>query len=150
MYHSAFSPAMVSSPFGRAQQFARMYAQVGLETQVEAASPHQLVLMLFDGFLESVGRARLAMQAKLIEVKCQQIGRAVRILDEGLRAALDLEAGGDVAHNLHALYSYVISRLTLANLRNDVSILEEADRLIRPIREAWVEIGPQVARGARA
>ena len=87
MYHSAFSPAMVSSPFGRAQQFARMYAQVGLETEVEAASPHQLVLMLFDGFLESVGRARLAMQAKLIEVKCQQIGRAVRILDEGLRAA---------------------------------------------------------------
>ncbi len=89
------------------------------------------------------------MQAKLIEVKCQQIGRAVRILDEGLRAALDLEAGGDVAHNHHALYIYVISRLTLANLRNDVSILEEADRLIRPIREAWVEIGPQVARGGR-
>ena len=54
-----------------------------------------------------------------------------------------------MAHNLHALYSYVISRLTLANLRNDVSILEEADRLIRPIREAWVEIGPQVARRAR-
>ena len=70
--------------------------------------------------------------------------------DAALGDALDLEAGGDVAHNLHALYSYVISRLTLANLRNDVSILEEADRLIRPIREAWVEIGPQVARGARA
>ena len=150
MYHSAFSPAMVSSPFGRAQQFARMYAQVGLETEVEAASPHQLVLMLFDGFLESVGRARLAMQAKLIEVKCQQIGRAVRILDEGLRAALDLEAGGDVAHNLHALYSYVITRLTLANLRNDPALLEETDRLIRPIRDAWLEIGPQVGHKAGA
>jgi flagellar protein FliS len=148
MYQSAFSPAMVSSPFGRTQQFAGMYRQVGLETEVEVASPHQLVLMLFDGFFESVGRARLAMQAKLIDVKCQQIGRAVRILDEGLRAALDLKAGGEVAQNLHALYSYVITRLTLANLRNDVSILEEADRLIRPIRDAWVEIGSQVVHKA--
>ena len=99
MYHSAFSPAMVSSPFGRAQQFARMYAQVGLETQVEAASPHQLVLMLFDGFLESVGRARLAMQAKLIEVKCQQIGRAVRILDEGHGTDASVRTLIDTAYN---------------------------------------------------
>lgn len=148
MFHSAFSSAMVSSPHGRSQQFANMYRQVGIETEASSASPHQLILMLYDSFLESIGRAKLAMQGGVIEVKCHQVGRAVRLMDEGLRAALDLDAGGDVAQNLHALYSYVITRLTLANLRNDVSILEEADRLIRPIRDAWFEIGSQVVHKA--
>jgi flagellar protein FliS len=51
--------------------------------------------------------------------KGRAIGRAVRIVDEGLRAGLNLEAGGRLASDLHELYGYLNLRLTQANLRND-------------------------------
>ncbi|MEY4909432.1 MAG: flagellar export chaperone FliS, partial [Pseudomonadota bacterium] len=75
MFNSA-----VSAPLNRPQHFANAYRQIGVETGVASASPHHLVLMLYDGLLESVGRARTAMAAGEIELKCMQIGRAVRIL----------------------------------------------------------------------
>ena len=129
---------------------ASVYKRVAAETSVQGADPHQLVDLLFDALLQSLASARGAMARGDVIAKGQAIGKAVRIIEEGLKAGLNVRAGGDLALNLQAIYEYSIRRLTLANLRNDVSILEEADRLIRPIREAWVEIGPQVARGARA
>ncbi|MEY4909544.1 MAG: flagellar export chaperone FliS, partial [Pseudomonadota bacterium] len=80
-----------------------------------------------------------------IELKCMQIGRAVRILDEGLIAALDMEIGGDIALNLRNVYSYSVVRLTWSNLRNDPVFLDEVERLIRPLRDAWAAIGAQVS-----
>lgn len=145
MFQSAMSSAYGSSPFGRSQQFANAYRQVEVETGVSSASPHRLVLMLYDGFLESVGRARMAMGNGAVEVKCAQIGRAVRILDEGLRAALNLDAGGELAVHLHDLYTYAVMRLTQANLRNDPALLDEVDRLVRPLRDAWATIGAAVS-----
>lgn len=140
MFNSA-----VTTPLNRPQHFANAYRQIGVETGVASASPHHLVLMLYDGLLESVARARLAMTAGEIEPKCRQIGRAVRILDEGLIAALDMDAGGEIALNLRSLYQYAVLRLTWSNLRNDPALLDEVERLIRPLREAWAEIGPQVS-----
>lgn len=140
MFNSA-----VTTPLNRPQHFANAYRQIGVETGVASASPHHLVLMLYDGLLESVARARLAMTAGEIELKCRQIGRAVRILDEGLIATLDMDAGGEIAQNLRGLYQYAVLRLTWSNLRNDPALLDEVDRLIRPLREAWAEIGPQVS-----
>ena len=118
-----------------------LYRQVGVETGVAAASAHQLVLMLFDGFRDALAQARGAMLAGQLEAKGTAIGRAVRILDEGLKAALNLEAGGQLAVDLHALYGYIAVRLTHANLRNDVAALEECGRLIEPVRSAWLAIG---------
>jgi flagellar secretion chaperone FliS len=106
--------------------------------------------MLYDGLLESVGRARAAMAAGAIELKCTQIGRAVRILDEGLIAALDMELGGDIAQNLRNIYSYSVVRLTWSNLRNDPACLDEVERLIRPLRDAWAAIGAQIPDRASA
>ena len=80
-----------------------------------------------------------------VDVKCAQIGRAVRILDEGLKASLNLDAGGDLAANLHDLYAYAMVRLTQANLRNDAASLDEVERLIRPLRDAWATIGAAVS-----
>ena len=135
------------SAFGRARGFANAYAQVGAETSVNAASAHQLIALLFDGFVEAVALARGAMRNGLIETKGKAIGRAARIVEEGLQAGLNLEAGGKLAEDLSALYAYVTIRLTIANLRNDETALEECVRLINPLREAWISIGPQVEAG---
>jgi len=69
------------------------------------------------------------------------IGRAGRIVDEGLKASLDMQGGGALAAELNELYAYVSLRLLHANLHNDADALDECRRLIRPLREAWAQIG---------
>jgi flagellar secretion chaperone FliS len=119
------------------------YRQIGVETAATTASPHQLVTMLFDGFRDAVAQARGAMAAGRIEDKGQAIGRALRIVDEGLRAGLNLEGGGSIAADLQSLYTYIMLRLTHANLRNDDAALAECVNLLEPVRTAWVAIGRQ-------
>ena len=123
--------------------FTNTYRQVGVQTAVDGASAHQLVLMLFDGFQDAVAQARGAIAARQIEAKGRAIGRAVRIVEEGLKAGLDLEAGGALAADLNALYAYISVRLTEGNLRNDAAALEECSRLLEPVRSAWVALGGQ-------
>jgi flagellar protein FliS len=139
MFNSA-----TSSAFGRPHHLASAYANVGLETSVNSASAHRLIELLFNGFVDAVGLARAAMRAKHIEQKGKAITRAARIIEEGLKAGLNMEAGGRLAEDLALLYAYVAVRLTYANLRNDETALDECLRLINPLREAWISIGPQV------
>jgi flagellar secretion chaperone FliS len=123
---------------------ARQYHNVGVETRLADASPHQLVAMLFDGFFESVAHAQAAIAAGQIEAKGRAIGRAARIVEEGLKAALDLQAGGSLAADLAQLYAYIGQRLTHANLKSDVAALDECKALMQPLREAWTSIAPSV------
>lgn len=122
------------------------YRQVGVETSVEDASPHKLISLLFDGYMESISQARGAMRAGQIEQKGKAISRAARIVEEGLKASLNVAEGGALARDLHALYDYLARRLTLANIRNDEAMLDECASLVEPLRQAWREIGGRVAK----
>ncbi len=128
----------------RARQFAGAYHQVGVQTMVSGASPHGLVALLFDGFMAAVQRAKGAMHRGDIAAKGEYIGHAVRIVDEGLKSALDLKAGGKLAADLSDLYAYVCLRLTQANLNNDEAALDECVALVTPLREAWQAIAASV------
>ena len=130
-----------TSPFASRTQRATMYSKVGLETDVHGASPHRLVSMLFDGVFDAMNQARGALQSGNNEIKKRALGRAVRILDEGLKAGLNLEAG-PLASDLRELYAYLCMRLTQANLHNDAAAIEECQRILTPVREAWTAIGP--------
>ena len=130
-----------TSPFAARTQRATMYSKVGLETDVHGASPHRLVSMLFDGVFDAMNQARGALQSGNNEIKNRALGRAVRILDEGLKAGLNLEAG-PLATDLRELYAYLCMRLTQANLHNDAAAIEECQRILTPVREAWTAIGP--------
>lgn len=138
-----FAPAAVYRSTANAlTNAAGAYRQIGVETGVASASPHQLVLMLFDGFNEAVAQAGAALQLGQIEARGRAIGRAASIVDEGLKGALDVKAGGKLAEDLKALYTYVTLRLTQANLHSDATALEECKRLMEPLRAAWIGIGP--------
>ena len=120
---------------------ASAYRKVNVETSVDRADPHHLVDMLFDGLLHAVGAARAALKRGDIKVKCQHVVTAIRILEEGLTASLNLDDGGDLAANLQGLYGYCVVRLTQANARNDDAALEEVIRLITPVAQGWKQIG---------
>ena len=134
-----------SGPYGRSAASAGAYRQIGVETGVSEADPHRLVALLFEGCLDAIAQARGALRQKDPQAKGRAIGRAVRIVDEGLKAGLDLNAGGALATDLRALYAYVSLRLTYANLHNDDAALAECQRLIEPLREGCSLIAPAPA-----
>jgi len=139
---------MFASTFASARtqpsSLANAYARVELETGTLDASPHKLIQMLFDGLQDALSRARGALADGRVDVKARAVAHAARIVEEGLKSALDLQAGGQIAADLNALYAYITVRLTHANLHNDAAALDECVRLLEPVRSAWAEIGPRV------
>ena len=115
------------------------YAQIGVESAVMSASQQQLVTMLFDGVLSALVRARLFMQDNNQQGKGVSLSKAINIIENGLRVSLDEESKDELTQNLIALYSYMVRRLLQANLRNDVSAVEEVEALMRNIADAWKE-----------
>ncbi len=113
------------------------YAQIGVESAVMSASQQQLVTMLFDGVLSALVRARLFMQDNNQQGKGVSLSKAINIIENGLRVSLDEESKDELTQNLIALYSYMVRRLLQANLRNDVSAVEEVEALMRNIADAW-------------
>lgn len=116
------------------------YRQVGVQSMVDSASPQQLIKMLFDGLLASINAARGAIERGDINEKVRHIGKAVRILQEGLLGALDREKGGELAGNLASLYEYCTTQLTLANARNDARMVDEVAGLVSTVAQGWNEI----------
>lgn len=118
------------------------YAQVGVESAVLSASPHQLVVLLFDGALSAMKKAAILIEQGDIPGKGQAISKAINIISNGLQSGLNHEVGSDLVANLDSLYDYMIRRLLQANLNNDLNAINEVVELLNNIAEAWKEIGP--------
>jgi flagellar secretion chaperone FliS len=122
---------------------AASYNQVRIESGVAAARPIDLVIMVYDGAIETLGKAAAQLRANDIAAKNASITRAIRIIDEGLRAPLDMRAG-EVAANLAELYDYMMRRILQGNVRNDPAMIEEVRDLLLDLKSAWDELA---ARG---
>lgn len=133
--------------FGTMKRGVNAYANVGLETGITSASPHKLIIMLYDGALAALLKAKTNMAAGNVPVKGKAISQAITIVANGLRVSLDMNAGGEVAEQLDSLYDYMSRRLFEANLKNDVAIVDEVHGLLSDLRGAWVEIGDKVGQG---
>jgi len=133
--------------FGSTPRGVNAYAKVGLETNISLASPHKLIVMLYDGALVAILKALANMKAGNIAEKGKAISHAIAIIDNGLRASLDRDAGGQIAQSLDSLYDYMSRQLLLGNLENKPEKLEEVQRLLADLRGAWNTIGetPAVA-----
>lgn len=133
-----------------ARQGINAYAQVGVQTGVMSASPHKLIVMLYDGARSAIARAKFHLENNELEARGNAISKAINIIDNGLRAVLDHEAGGDISASLESLYDYMTRRLMLANLRSDVAMLNEVDALLENLASAWAAIDPDAPAGAIA
>ena len=120
---------------------AKAYAQVGLESGVNSASPHGLILMLYDGAIGAIRQAIISQENNDIAAKGMSITKALRIINEGLRAAVDENAGGELAQKLLSLYDYMGRELLQANSRNDVEKMSRCIALLEDLRSGWSNIG---------
>lgn len=114
----------------------RSYHAANLESRIANGSPIQLVLLLTDGLLDEMARARAHILERRIEAKGASIGKCIELVD-GLSSALDVSSGSEVATNLVALYDYCVQRLNEASIALDVAPLDEAAQLISVLREGW-------------
>jgi flagellar protein FliS len=124
---------------------ANVYRKLAAETSLSSADPHRMVMMLFDGVLEAIRIAALHMTAGRTAEKGKLLSKALRIVEEGLKASLDKEAGGALANQLASLYDYASLRLLQANLRNDHHALTEVAKLLADLRDAWAQIAPRTS-----
>ena len=128
--------------FGMTQNPTAAYAQVSLESVVNTADPHGLILLLFEGAASAMTLARLHMDQNDIAQRGTNISKAIDIISNGLKASLNLNTSGELAEQLDALYEYVVQRLLWANMKKDRAALDEAIYLLGEIHSAWSEIAP--------
>ena len=122
------------------------YTKIGVESGVTAADPHKLISMLYQGALLAIANAKNGILRHDIAAKGKAISHAILIIDSGLNASLDKKVGGELALNLSALYDYMSKRLLLANLNNDMEILDEVARLLADLKGAWESIRQPVVK----
>lgn len=115
------------------------YGEVSVQAGTAYADSVQLIQMLFDGLLDSLAAAEGQIERNEIQAKGESLSRATRIV-LGLQGSLDLEQGGEIARNLADLYDYCTRRLTYANLKNDIEVIQEVKGLIGEVRDAWLQV----------
>ncbi len=107
------------------------------QNSVTTASPGELTLMLYNGCLKFLNKAKLAIQEKNIQDKNTNLIKAQAIISE-LMATLNMDI--EVSKNMLALYEYMNRRLVEANIQNDISIIEEVEGLVTEFRDTWKEV----------
>ena len=99
--------------------------------------------MLYDGLVHFLTQARDGLASGDLRAKRAGISGALGAISE-LQNTLDLEKGGAMAVRLQALYAYIGSRIIESNMNRELAGLEEALRLVLPLRDAWQDIAASV------
>ena len=129
--------------FGSMHTANQAYASVGIQTDVAAADPLDLVVMLYDGAILALATARMALDNNDIPLRGQKISHAIEIITNGLHASLDYQSGGELADRLGALYNYMVSRLIYANLHASAPAIDEVVALLKELKSGWDAIRDQ-------
>ncbi len=114
-------------------------AQAYHQTHVQSQSPLELVVLLYDGALRYMQMASDAIRRDDLVAKREGMSRSVAFISE-LQNTLNLDEGGQIAQSLDALYAYIAGRLIDANVRRDPAPVDEAIRLLKPLRDAWAQL----------
>ena len=117
---------------------ARHYKQYQ-QDDISTSSQGQLILMMYEGAIKNVSMAIDCIDQKDIPGKGVHIRKAHDIINE-LSLALDMEKGGDVSSRLERLYQYILSQLTLANIKSETKILKSVLEILNTLLGAWTEV----------
>mgnify|MGYP003627304619 FL=1 len=123
------------------------YKQVGVQSGVTDASPHQLISMLLDGAMDRIASAQGAMERRDTGRQGELIGKAITIIDN-LRVSLDHDQSPELAGRLSDLYEYMQRRLLEAGTAADTAALVEVRDLLGTIRDGWESIPAEQRRPA--
>ena len=112
------------------------YHSTNLDAQTARASPVELVLLLTDGLLDELARARGHIVGKRYELKAASIDKCVEIIN-GLSSSLDVDQGGETVANLARIYDFCAQHLHGAGIKLDPTMVDEVIRVLSTIRQGW-------------
>lgn len=126
------------------------YGKVNVQTGIMNASPYRLIQMLLEGVVSRIAQAKGHLQRGDVKQKGEAISSAISIIG-GLKESLDKSTGGEIAENLDSLYEYASNRLLEANVKGDITILDEIYELLMEIKTAWdaIENHPDVIKHSK-
>jgi flagellar protein FliS len=112
------------------------------QSAVLSATPCELVVMQYDGARRFLRQAGIAMRAGEIERAHKTLRRAETIIAH-LDGTLDHEQG-EIAEQLHSIYSFCLMHLNGARLEQDAGRLDEVAELLGELREAWAQLAAEL------
>lgn len=107
------------------------------QNSVTTASPGELTLMLYNGCLKFLTQSKKAIESKNYESKNTYIQKSQAIIAE-LMTTLNMDL--EVSKNMMSLYEYMYARLSEANMKMDVAIIEEVEGLVTEFRDTWKQV----------
>lgn len=111
--------------------------------ELSEAYPSRLIVILYDEAINSLLAAMDAIARGDITARCIATTRAAEVISE-LYISLDMELGGEIAENLAGIYSFVLAQLPQINFTNDIMMVEQLVKLLRPIRDSWAELDDRI------
>ncbi|MEW6386029.1 MAG: flagellar export chaperone FliS [Thermodesulfobacteriota bacterium] len=117
-----------------------------MSTQVSTADRLQIVVMLYEGAISFLNRAKEKMANKDAPGKGLYIGKSLDIIAE-LNASLNFQEGREMAVNLFHLYNFLTGHLTRANLNWDVDAVDQAIGMLSQLRDAWLQVSKKEKTG---
>ncbi len=107
------------------------------QNSVSQASPGELTLMLYNGCIKFLGKAKMAIQDKNIQEKNLNLQKAQRIIQE-LMSTLNMDI--EISNSMMQMYEYMNRRLIDANIQNDVDVVNEVEGYVVDFRDTWKEV----------
>jgi flagellar protein FliS len=132
--------------FGQHATASTAYGRMAVESAALGADQHQLISILFNGVITLIAQSRAALARGDLSAKVDASSRAIRLIDEGLKTAVN-RSTGEIGESLFQLYEYCTRRLLQGHLKHDDAAYAEVEGLITQIAEAWRAIAP-TARAA--
>jgi len=113
-------------------QYVKQYQKSSIET----ASREQILILLYDGAIQFLNKAKIAMQNKDVEASHNNLIGAQNIIQEFINS-LDREVAPQLAENLTSLYEYFIRRLVYANVKRKTEPIDEVLSYLKSLKATW-------------
>lgn len=106
------------------------------KNEVETATPEQILILLYDGAIRFLIKAKQAMADKNIQETHNNLISCENIILEFM-SSLDMENGGDLAQRLYSLYDYYYNTLVQANMEKNVKKVDYVLAHLKDLRTTW-------------
>lgn len=110
-----------------------------LKNQVMSASPNKLIEMLYEGGIKNIRLGILALENQQFVKAGEYLIKAQDIVSE-LRYSINTEVDSEIPQQLIQLYDYMYNQLVIGNVDQDVSILQEVQKLLTELLDTWKEL----------
>ncbi|MBX9720955.1 MAG: flagellar export chaperone FliS [Candidatus Obscuribacterales bacterium] len=131
------------------RQFQKAYQDDALSTRVLGANPVEIIVLLYEGAIEALERASIAIEQSDFQQKSLMINKTLDII-EGLRQSLNFDKGGEISVNLDSLYDFMKRHLvSSSDAEEQVKAISDVSALLKDLLEAWKIVARDIQAKAK-